>query len=180
MQTLQQLVKNRGGKQQAACSSKGPEGPQWQAHRRQALCKSDSGHRWPQPSREQPQRSGEQPEQPQPSREQPQPSREQPEQPEPSREQPPGNSSTAAQLPRRQHQPGNRYMVEINSVFPDGTFGISGLIVFWVAFCCTNPKVRSLDGVACALVRVGLEPCMLHVAFLSGANCRICKRVLKT
>jgi len=75
------------------------------------------------------------------------------EQPEPSREQPPGNSSTTAQLPRRQHQPGNRYMVEINSVFPDGTFGISGLIVFWVAFCCTNPKVRSLDGVACALPR---------------------------
>jgi hypothetical protein len=65
MQTLQQLVKNRGGKQQAACSSKGPEGPQWQAHRRQALCKSDSGHRWPQLSREQP-------EQPQPSRKQPQ------------------------------------------------------------------------------------------------------------
>jgi hypothetical protein len=32
--------------------------------------------------------------------------------------------------------------------------------------CCTTPKVRSLDGGARALQRVGLKPCMLHVALL--------------
>ena len=29
-----------------------------------------------------------------------------------------------------------------------------------------TPKVWSLDGVACALLRMGLKPCMLHVALL--------------
>jgi hypothetical protein len=28
---------------------------------------------------------------------------------------------------------------------------------------CSTPKVRSLDGVACALLCVELKPCMLHV-----------------
>ena len=32
---------------------------------------------------------------------------------------------------------------------------------------CMTPKARSLDGVACALLRVGLKPCMLHAALLS-------------
>ena len=52
-------AKNRGG---SSVFVLGQEGPQWQAHRRQALYKSDSGHRWPQPSKEQPQISREQPE----------------------------------------------------------------------------------------------------------------------
>ena len=46
---------------------------------------------------------------------------------------------------------------------------------------CMTPKARSLDGVARALLREGLKPCMLHVALLSRAsraNCRVCKRVL--
>ena len=32
--------------------------------------------------------------------------------------------------------------------------------------CCTTPKVRSLDGVARAPLRVGLKPCILTVALL--------------
>ena len=43
---------------------------------------------------------------------------------------------------------------------------------------CMTPKVRSLDGVARALLCVELKPCRLHEALLSRANCRICKRVL--
>ena len=45
----------------AACLPSQQEGLQWQSHRRQALCQSDSEHRWPQPSTEQPQPSREQP-----------------------------------------------------------------------------------------------------------------------
>ena len=41
---------------------------------------------------------------------------------------------------------------------------------------CSTPKVRSLDGVACALLCVELKPCRLHVVLLRRANCRICKR----
>ena len=32
---------------------------------------------------------------------------------------------------------------------------------------CMTPKARYLDGVACALLRGGLKPCMLHEALLS-------------
>jgi hypothetical protein len=54
-----------------------------------------------------------------------------------------------------------------------GTDGLLGFL-----FCSLTPKVRSLDGVARALLCVELKPCRLHVALLSRANCRICKRVL--
>ena len=41
---------------------------------------------------------------------------------------------------------------------------------------CMTPTVRSLDGVARALLCVELKPCRLHVVLLRRANCRICKR----
>ena len=41
---------------------------------------------------------------------------------------------------------------------------------------CMTPTVRSLDGVARALLCVELKPCRLHVVLLRRANCWICKR----
>ena len=45
---------------------------------------------------------------------------------------------------------------------------------------CMTPKARSPDGAARATLCAGLKPCRLHEVLLSRANCRICKRVLKT
>jgi hypothetical protein len=75
------------------------------------------------------------------------------------------------------HRWQNRHRVPLNSVFPGWTFetaGTDGLLGF--LFCFLTPQVRSLDGVARALLCVELKPCRLHVALLSRANCRICKR----
>ena len=47
---------------------------------------------------------------------------------------------------------------------------------FWVPFLFLDPSVRSLDGVARALLCVELKPCRLHEALLSRAARRICKR----
>ena len=65
--------------------------------------------------------------------------------------------------------------VPLLSVFPGGLAQTSGLIVCGGSLAFT-PKVRSLDGVACVLLCVELNPCRLHVVLLSRAICRICKR----
>ena len=60
---------------------------------------------------------------------------------------------------------------------PYTAIGIHTFQLVWISTSST-PKVRSLDGVARALLCVELKPCRLHEALLSRANCRICKRVL--
>ena len=52
--------------------------------------------------------------------------------------------------------------VPLLSVFPGGLAQTSGLIVCGGSLAFT-PKVRSLDGVVCVLLCVGLCPCRLHV-----------------
>ena len=62
--------------------------------------------------------------------------------------------------------------------FPGGVKLSGGALVVLVAYLsgdltvasCMTPKVRSLDGVVCVLLCVGLHPCRLHVVLHKMSN----------